>query len=184
MICGYKRTGKDILFSNLIGKGEFKWRVYSRGLKLVPDENYKRFAFADKLKEEVTLVYGIPENIADKDKIQFGDKSARNLYIEWANYRKTTDSDYWCKQLVSSNLIVTDWRFINELDFVKNKFNKIVTVRVYRSIIPIPSKEIKSEHELDSILTDFLIVCDDDFEFEQAVKYFPQYFEYTLSGYL
>lgn len=184
MICGYRRTGKDILCFNLREKREFRWRIYSKGLELIPDKNYKRFAFADKLKEEVALIYNIPINIADKDKIQFEDKSARDLYIEHGNYRKTTDPDCWCKQLTESNLIVTDWRFINEIDFVKNKFKNVVTARVYRSVVKIPPLNITSEHELDHVLTDFLVVPDDDSEFTFATKHFPQYAGYILSGFL
>ena len=207
LICGYRRTGKDVLFNNLIGKGEFKFRVYSNKSGLVVNPDGKRFAFADKLKEEVVLKYNIPIDIIDKDVIQFDNKSFRDLCIEHANYTKTLDPNYWCKylteitQVISSethtslteitcvissnpNCIITDWRFICELDYVKNNFENFSTVRVFRSSVSIPSIDVISEHELDTILTDFLVVSDDDLEFDAAIKCFPQYQNYYFINFI
>lgn len=189
MICGYMRTGKDVLCSSLRGVKQFNWRVYSKGQNLYPSSGYKRFAFADKLKQEVAFVYSIPVEVKDKDypEFQVDGKmcSARDLYIKWAKYRKNKDPNYWCKDILKqSNCIVSDWRFLNELDFITEKFSNIATVRVFRKDVPIPHLSVISEHELDKELTDFLVVPDDDSEFASALKCFPQYNEYFLTGHL
>src|SRR3990167_4086920 len=94
MICGYMRTGKDEFYKNLIGQGKYKWRIYSKGQTLKLKQNYKRFAFADKLKEEVSSVFGISLDVKDKDKKQFEVSgeivSARDLDVRWAAERKST----------------------------------------------------------------------------------------------
>lgn len=189
LICGYMRTGKDALCSSLMGIKRFNWRIYSKGERLYPNSDYKRFAFADKLKKEAAFVYSIPVDIKDKDYPGFqvnGKKcSARDLYIEWAKHRKNTDSNYWCKDILKqSKCIVSDWRFLNELDFITIRFSNIATVRVFRKDVPIPPLSAATEHELDKELTDFLVVPDDDLEFISVIKHFPQYNGYFLTGYL
>src|SRR4030042_3174435 len=100
LVCGYRRTGKDklydILTNNILEKDRFKWRVYKPSTSISPDskfdkfQKYKRIGFADALKREASLEYGIPEHIDDneKDIKQFQHYksdtivSARDIYIE------------------------------------------------------------------------------------------------------
>lgn len=115
LICGYRRTGKDTLYSilatNQTSVDRFKWRIYKHpdqiGRKMKSDKNtiYERTSFADNLKCEASKVYGIPQVVSesDKDLKQFihyktGELvSARDIHIEWGAIRRSEDPNYWCK---------------------------------------------------------------------------------------
>ncbi|CAH6421706.1 Hypothetical protein HVR_LOCUS1346, partial [uncultured virus] len=90
--------------------------------------------------------------------------------------------DVWC--------VVTDWRYRNESRYLINKLSNyeipaeqrsnILTVRLYRSEVPEPDANIDSEHDLDSVCTDFLLLRDDvEGELEKAIEKFPQYSEFV-----
>lgn len=199
LVCGYKRTGKDTLMSILAGTtSRFHWRIYkhpSALQKRFDHEIYIRTAFADALKREAGIEYGIPLEVPDSDKdsklyvhYQTGELvSARDIYIEWGSIRRSQDIDYWCKAAFNTiksddnaAYVVTDWRFSNEGNYVTRAFPSVITVRVYRSDVPEPDANIESEHQLDYYQTDFLLLSDGvDGEFERAVQKFPQYANYV-----
>jgi len=204
MLCGYKRTGKDILFKKISlnkekTKNLFSWKVYKdKNLdnEFIKKETfYKRIAFADNLKEEASIIYGIPHNIKDsqKDIKKYTHLktqkliSARDIYIEWGTYRILDDPYYWCRS-ASTNIdpcktitnIFTDWRYIDEFNYLNYNFNNISTWRLFRSDVPYPDISISSEHNLDNFKTDYLLVRKDlDYEFQKAILLFPQYKNYV-----
>ena len=203
LICGYRRTGKDSLCTALLNnnpESHHKWRIYKHPKCIdkyfdpTCDTKYLRTGFADALKEEAAKQYGIPVTIPDSDKdnkqyvhYRSGDiVSARDIYIEWGALRRLQDEDYWCKAAFNTNntdingYIVTDWRFTNEHAYTSKKYD-VTTVRVYRSEVPEPQSDIKSEHDLDDFCTDFLLIPDDiQDEFEKAVARFPQYKDHIM----
>lgn len=203
LICGYRRTGKDVLFNILSGMEapeRFQWRIYKQNehKDLVKRNNYIRSGFADKLKQEASEQYNIPLIIpdAEKDIKQFKHYktgqlvSARDIYIEWGSYRRSQNINYWC-QAAFDNItkdsddicIVTDWRFKNEVQYVLDAFNNVTTVRLYRSDVQVPDINIASEHELDNYQTDLLLIRDNvEDEFQKAVTLFPQYKDYIPYG--
>jgi hypothetical protein len=205
LVCGYRRTGKDSLCNILAGEtvhARFAWRIYKHPDKLdFPRDKGTRFCrtgFADTLKKEASVEYGIPLVISDSDKDvkQFTHHqtgaivSARDIYIEWGAIRRSQDPDYWCKvafdaieDTTSTVCVVTDWRFPNEAEYVIRNFSEVVSARVYRSEVPEPPSNIESEHALDNYSTDFLLIQDGlEEEFEKAVKRFPQYCNYVPCG--
>ena len=115
---------------------------------------YKRIAFADAMKKEVCEILNnyptspntkpwTPESI-DKHKDFF-----RPLLQWWGQYRRSEDPDYWVR-IVSNQLniadkhVVTDPRYINELEFLQK--NNFFIVRIK------PKKELQvSENELNHI---------------------------------
>lgn len=202
LICGYRRTGKDTFFTKLSSNTNdlFHWRIYKHPntLNLYIDHTltYQRTAFADALKEEASIIYGIPIIIPDADKdikqfIHYQTRelvSARDIHIEWGAIRRSEDPDYWCKEAfkraaLSSNdscCAVTDWRFTNEAGYTLDNYDNVLTVRLYRSDVPVPDSSIQSEHDLDNYRTDFLLLRDDvDGEYEKAIERFPQYIGYV-----
>lgn len=206
LTCGYRRTGKDTFFTKLSSDKQiksastidlFRWRIYKQPTALNRSLDYtlkyQRTAFADSLKEEAAVVYGIPVNVPDdeKDVKQFihyrtGDLvSSRDIHIEWGGIRRSEDPDYWCKEAFKrvefdkGCCVVTDWRYHNEAEYTHHSYD-VITVRLYRSDVPVPDPRIESEHNLDNYRTDFLLLRDDvDGEYEKAVEIFPQYIGYV-----
>lgn len=204
MLCGYRRTGKDSLAQILNndypgGDARFHWRVYRRPdskASLPGSVHYQGCAFAYILKQESAAEYNIPLVVADseKDVPQFthyrtGETvSARDIYIEWGAIRREQDPNYWCKKVCETFTdsekvcyIVTDWRFRNEIEYVKSVTGGVTSLRIYRSEVPVPPLNIPSEHDLDGYATDLVLLRDDDHaaEFERALTLFPQYGEYV-----
>ena len=203
LIAGYRRTGKDMLFNILSNPNDdtsrFKWRVYkhpqTRLMHFDRAGKYQRLAFADELKREASLQYGIPLAIpdAEKDKKQFvhyqtgAQVSSRDIHIEWGAIRRAQNLDYWCEaalKLVKDatvNYVITDWRFRNESRYCMQESQNVITVRLYRSEVPEPALTIESEHDLDAEVTDLLLLRDDahEAEFAATVKRFPQYREFV-----
>lgn len=203
LLCGYRWSGKDTIFNVLADKsmsGRFVWRIYKHPSRLdqtleCDDSNstqYHRIAFADTLKQEAGIEYGIPRMIPDseKDIKQFKhyktgkSVSARDIYCEWGAIKRCQDPDYWCKMAFKSVpidndicCIVTDWRFRNEEQFVTRSLTNVVTARVYRSEVTEPDINISSEHDLDDYQTSLLLAPDDQ-DFDRAVNRFPQYRDY------
>jgi len=79
--------------------------------------------------------------------------------------------------------VVTDWRFANELHCTNDMFTNVITARVYRKDVPEPPINLESEHSLDNYVTDYLLLSSPD-EFNDTVKKYPQYAEYTYSEYI
>jgi hypothetical protein len=203
LVAGYRRTGKDMLFNILSNPDDstsrFKWRVYkhpdNEWMEFRGDGEYQRLAFADQLKREASLQYGIPLVVSDaeKDRKQFihyqtgAQVSARDIYIEWGAVRRAENPNYWCaaaaKQVTDPNMkyVVTDWRYRNESRYIIKTLPYVVTVRVYRSEVPEPDLTIESEHDLDAETTHTLLLREDDHEkeFVAAVKRFPQYQDFV-----
>ena len=192
LVCGYRQTGKDYLFRSFGNPKLFNWQVYANPLNLKPwsIERVKKVAFARNLIMEVNMKYYYPLNKIIhqnlnyeqlKNTIIINDKTYRDLLIEHAKYRRDQNIDYWVSSAynwkMNENLMVTDWRYINELTYLKKLNKNITTIRVFRSKVPIPQQNIESEHQLDNILTDFLLVPEknEEEEFIKASNIFPQY---------
>lgn len=201
LLCGYRKTGKDTFYQKLAVGNEYSYSFYvhpSTRIEHIDNtkQQYHRVSFAESLKQEASQHYGIPANIpdADKDIKQYTHPetqslvSARDLFIQWGAKRRQEDIDYWTKLAFAkarpaAQYIVTDWRFISESDYTYSNFNRVTTARIYRRQVPIPDLNEKSEHNLDTTLTDVLILSNpgyEETEFMEACKIFPQYKDYIL----
>lgn len=183
MICGYRKTGKDTLVKMFNDQEEFKWLIYHS--PLIDDlkiDKVKRIGLADALRKEVNTIYNISDGINydtfKETKMENG-KTYRDILIEHGTFRRSQDINYWVRQVINliyetdGNIMITDWRFVNELNYLVKWFD-IITIRLFRSEVPIPSYEVESEHNLDNVLTNYLLVTSEE-EFKKACEIFPQY---------
>ncbi len=174
LVCGYKKTGKDALCKMFNKLEPFKWIVYRRpGSDTVfTIKPVTRIGFADALQKEVNKMLDISESdIIDyrsfKETIIKDNKTYRDLLIEHAAFRRNQNIDYWVENTIdweniSDNIMITDWRYPNELEYLQRiqRVPNIITIRLFRSSIPIPPDNIISEHQLDNIMTNFVLVSD------------------------
>jgi len=190
LIAGYRRTGKDTLVKMFNGETPFNWIVYKHpgNDKRFVMKKVKRIGFADKLRVELDTILGTDESIdydTYKEIIIKDGKTYRDCLRDHAKIKRDQDINYWVRRATEwdkvysdDRIAVTDWRYINELEYISNFKNlEITTIRLYRSEISIPSNDITSEHQLDNILTDFLLVTSSE-EFKKACELFPQYKEF------
>jgi len=191
LVTGYRKTGKDTLYQVLTGQiaAPSRMAIYSLPVKIPrwPGSCFQleRIAFADHLKTIIGNIRGIEESTLlnqDKDQVLSTGKTFREECIQFARVRRSLDPDYFVRigfqdRNRSNDYMVTDWRFPNENEYLIKNGWKVVTLRVYRSEVPIPPDEDETEHSLDSVQTDFLIIPESD-SFETVISVFPQYRDY------
>ncbi len=158
MLSGYLQSGKDTV-------GEHLCRSY----------NFKRYAFADILKDEVSSMYKVTRGLLDTqagksmlvhDPLTGGKRTARQILIEHGQMRRAENVDYWVSKVQQKILadncdraVVTDWRFPNEhvvfLDSMTKHGYNLQTWRLNRWS-EAPLRDL-SEVALDSFQFDHVI---------------------------
>jgi hypothetical protein len=157
LLRGFSHSGKDFV-------GNILSRKYG----------YKRFAFADSLKIMVSKEFNCPvEKLHSQEgKLQIcdsdmGKRTYRQILIDEALRLRNIDSGIFakhcCKEISNSRynkIVITDWRYPNEIDIVISEFPnyKIVPVHIIRSDqTKSPVNDI-SEYQLDARNNDYQII--------------------------
>lgn len=201
MVCGYRRSGKDTLFMQIrdIQNGTkstipFNWVIYRntecQRTFLTKDESaISRIAFADAVKTTVKETHtNLPPNVDDiKDQPLdvIDGKTFRQLCIKVGLEGRHRDPDLWCRNALKSldrncNYIVTDWRFRNEYTYACHEFD-VISVRVFRRSVELPPKDELSENDLNTAITDFVLIPSEEEqeEWRALINLFPFYHNYA-----
>lgn len=168
------------------------WLVYAPEGASKPNygdvKTLQRVAFADAVKKECFASTGLPGTYQDYEKVKdtfilSSGKTLRQHYIDYCVERRSKDDECFVKSALEKfvgckevNLFATDLRFKVELAYQASlmKHFKTSTTRLYRSEVKVADKSVVSEHEMDELCTDYLLVQSED-EFTKAVKIWPQY---------
>lgn len=183
LICGYSKHGKDRLYEYIKRENNLKEYVLY-GTLSENDLNLSlpinKLAFADELKIEVYNTYhtlqqkysSIKEADLSKDVsiAEFNNKTFRDLLIDYATNKRSTQGDDYFAALVAKKIIpntlnvITDFRYIIEYDYIYKNFStnyKIITARVIRPHL-LSQQGVRNENHLDSFKTDFIIISKED----------------------
>lgn len=156
LLRGFSHSGKDFI-------GEVLCRIYG----------YKRFAFADSLKSMVAESIGCPVEklhsqegklqICETDRMK---RTYRQILIAEAFRLRSIDAGVFAKQcckeiecIGSDRIVITDWRYDNELEIVTSVFPtmKVIPVHIIRSgQTESPVNDI-SEYQLQHRTEDYVI---------------------------
>ena len=156
LLSGYARSGKDSV-ANLLEE----------------EYGYRRFAFADALKEMVSTQTGISVDrfhSIQKDTPIPGfhpAKTYRDLLLETAVVERSRDLDVFSRIVAAAletseatKFIISDWRYKREESFLRGKLDPtlfhITRGRVVRSSI-VPAT-VQIEHDLDGEPMDIMIM--------------------------
>jgi len=171
LLCGYRRHGKDTLARDMMrGAVHGSWTLCdpSGGLE---DEwragEVASVAFASALKRCVTDELGVSVEqleLAKDEKVPGREETYRDVLIRVGAERRRADADVWCKKALLNErgeprfarVVVTDFRFANELAFVRKLYPRVLTVRVCARSAEVPPYDVESEHTLDGLTTDAL----------------------------
>ena len=152
MLSGWLKSGKDTV-------GEYLCRRYG----------FKRLAFADALKDEVSATYGIRRDLLDSQQgkdtrvesfpIREGSlaPTVRDVLIHHGQWRRSQDLDYWVRKVQprpGDRIVITDWRFPNEFEVLSQRCT-VETWRVERWATPPrtdPSEVALDSHRFDLTL--------------------------------
>ena len=128
LLSGWMQSGKDTVANILVSK-----------------YGYKRYAFADVLKDQTSNVFNIPRDLMDTDegkKTVFHDKTVRMHLIDYGQACRAINPLCWVDPVCSSiqsetecdKFVITDWRMPNEGDEIIRRFgsDNVVTCRVQR----------------------------------------------------
>jgi len=153
-LCGKKQSGKDTAFSQA---ADILRREYGKKVG--------RVAFADPLKQEVSVITGFRVEFIEEHKQDF-----RTLLQVWGTdfRRHFNGSDYWLNKMdkIVANstshydmLFITDVRFKNEADFVRDRGGQLVRVerrdpRLYPGNVDahVTEKDLDDYSEFDYVL--------------------------------
>lgn len=162
LVNGFSSSGKDTFSDFLVKIGH----------------NFIKYAFADELKLEISNKYKFDYKLTLTQEgkntyINTLNSTVRDLLISEAKKVTKQNPDFYAIKLVekikfankiqdyrgelNGNLVISDWRFLNEYEYITNEFKnyKIITVRINRSkISPVNSK---SENYLNDFNFDYTI---------------------------
>jgi hypothetical protein len=149
VLSGWLQSGKDTV-----------------GKILVDRFGYKRYAFADALKDELSQVLNVPRSVMDTNDgkmLIVQGQTVRQHLIEYGQEQRRKDPLVWVKkvcQKISREgeplVVITDWRMPNEVqgivDFFKTESTTVMTCRIDRWDTP-PLQDYTEvaldEHEFD-----------------------------------
>jgi phosphomevalonate kinase len=145
LLRGFSHSGKDFV-----------------GNILSTQYGYKQFSFADSLKKIVAEKYNIELNLLysqEGKKTIYNNTTYRQLLIDEALILKEKDPDIFakhcCKDINNTQhnmIVITDWRFYNELYVLKEYFTdaKIIPVHIIRTNqTKSPIDDISEYHLMD-----------------------------------
>lgn len=169
LLSGYSTSGKDLLADYIVQSRPFC-----------------KMAFATELKIRVSKKYDIPYNLTltQKGKSQlFNGITIRQLLITEATKMRELDELFWVKHVskeiknkiiftekypelypenANPNVVISDTRFPNEIEYIKNNFpgHNVVTIRINRhTVSPVNSE---TEYKLDNYNFDYYIENNSD----------------------
>ncbi len=170
LLRGFSNSGKDFV-GNIISS----------------QYGYKKYSFADSLKQIVADKYNIPLDLLycqEGKKTIYNDYNItyRQLLINEALLLNQTDPDIFAKHCCESinnamhnaMHIITDWRFNNELDVLKKNFPyaKIIPVHVIRKNQDKSPIDDISEYHLMDRKDDITIINNMDDSIYDNIYYF------------
>lgn len=137
------------------------------GKYLCNNYNYKRLAFADKLKDDVSEKYNIDRKLFDiqeyKNNYKINNQTLREILIKESVIRKTIDENYIINPIIiniekniNKNIVITDFRFPYEYNKLKEKYNDIITVLIQRDVKNKYTNNF-SENSLNDFNFDYII---------------------------
>jgi dephospho-CoA kinase len=161
LVAGYSCSGKDLLCDYIVSKCS----------------NFVKLSFAGELKKYVAETHKFDYNLTltqEGKKTLINNTTVRNLLIYHATQERLKNNNIWAIKLAEKinfmdklknlreandpldNIIISDFRFPNEIDYIRNNFNgKIITVKINRSDeSPVHSN---TEYQLDNFKFDYTI---------------------------
>lgn len=182
-ICGYRNVGKTTFSNELSGNrlGEHEWDIYVLPCNTVFEEELifrswigkPTVALADPVREVAFNLLKLPSTYEyDKHKDdpmpEHNNRSVRDYLIRIGQIGRKIDPGYWVKRVVMpyyveygehrKEIIISDLRFRSELKAMDDGEIWPLTIRLYRMDVPTPAGNIESEHDLDSLTTEILLV--------------------------
>jgi hypothetical protein len=189
LLCGYRGTGKDTFVNDLLYRKE-NWCVYSKN-HAIHDEIYKprsRLGLADSVKKEIAKLCGLPISVSQidnlKDVMMISGRKLRDYLIEQTGRKALEKKFYWEEEAMKEvqeddDYVVSDFRYKRTLEFFKDQCQ---TARLFRMEVKIPEKKEKTEHILDDLETDYLLLPVENHEeqFKKCCEVMKQFNDYKL----
>lgn len=179
LISGYRRSGKD----HLVKHGAKDFAVFrsktATCANLDDIKGYHHIKFATPLKRMVLDFFEIGEDQYDEFKdvplknIGFPyNGTLRDYLIGIASSTRDVDPEFYVKKAYhemtksQDNFIISDWRYMNEFEYLSENHAgiKIVRVRIIRlhnedrSLFDTPDENIISENDLSGCPVDFVLI--------------------------
>lgn len=178
LVSGYRRAGKDFFATH--GPGYYS--IYPNEFRNLNPLILNSVTEANKLKFATPLARLVPiyfnvsseqyDSLKDDPQAIEDNGTIRDYLIAIAKSVRELDDDFFVRRTAEdiksinsfgSNVVITDWRYLNEYFFLEKMFpGQVVTVRIVRyfdgrKTFQIPDPSITSEHALDDFDFDFVL---------------------------
>lgn len=132
-----------------------------------------QYAFADCVKD-IAREMGWDDEKDEKGRrlLQEIGTAGRNYYKDvWVD--KVISKIHFQSSFISPVTIITDWRYINEVEKIKKAFPDVITIRVIGREYDLGvNADHESEHGLDGVMTDYVLSNDEPLSLlEESVRY-------------
>lgn len=180
IIRGFSQSGKDYV-------GNILCRKYG----------YTRFAFADSLKKIVAQKYNCSiEQLHSQDgKSQICEsdpsekkRTYRQILIDEAFTLRSSDPDIFINHCIeeikksgAKHIVITDWRYPNEIQVLHELNYKIIPVHIIRADQDKSPVNDESEYQLDKRTTDYTIINNMDASIYAEIWKLIQFISYDLA---
>ena len=145
-------------YLGLVGKKQSGKDTAYEALKAQYGKAVARLSFADALKLEICEQLRADPALLEANKNL---PPFRKLHQNYGEWRRSQCEDYWLKKIEGATwpkevqlVVVTDCRFLNEAEWIRNKKGKLV--RIFRPDL-VAEDTHASEVEQDKILVDYTI---------------------------
>lgn len=185
LLCGYRRSGKSTFRDILLKRSNLPYALYFRGnaveyQKLKFSKGvYKYYSFSSILKQEVAKINNISIQELEEQKEKY-----RSQLVETAKNIRLDDKNFYVDNLIkimnkNENNIIDDFRYKNELRRLYEERFNCITVRIINENAIIPNPGAREEHNLNDILTDYVVLTDKT-QLSYLYTLYPQYKKYDL----
>jgi hypothetical protein len=109
------------------------------------DPPFKRYAFADAVKDAAAQYFGFPRMLADTEegkRSELNGRTIREWIIYYGEREKNLDGkDVWAKKVAqqiladsATNFVITDWRFVEELVALQKELHEVAELYPMRVV--------------------------------------------------
>lgn len=177
---GYNRTSLNALPRLFNRELPWNYAIYSKNKTL-------KVRKVNHIKIENTVMNDIEERFRYRQKLDVNDPKALEYMNNHIKKTKDKEPDYFIRKCFErvicgnemKDLMITDFQFMNEMEFLKKKERPLTTIRVISHV----ENHVATSDNIDNLTTDFLFLPLGDHEimFKKTIKKFPQYRSFALN---
>lgn len=157
---------KHLLKYSVLGREEQDWLRLAFAGAVRETAELEHAEFLAYMRQKHGTEYDLLKSIVyDGPDERYRNRTLRDLLIEIGMRGRAIDPDFWVKDALGKTMaapdrpvVITDFRFPNEIQCFEGINRTVVSIRLFRSSVPVPADTMQAEHDLNDYEPDFIIV--------------------------